>query len=45
MVIEKFKQHKVQQYLMMISKFSLREVQNAALSATLFHDVLQFKSA
>ena len=37
MAIDKFKHHKIAQYYRMLNFFSVREISNAHISATLFH--------
>ena len=41
MAIDKFKRTKVEQYEKMLNSVSMREISNAHLSATLFHNILE----
>lgn len=41
MAIDKFKSNKVQQYMRMLNNFAVREISNAHLAATLYHQLLE----
>lgn len=43
-VIDKFKQNKVAQYCRMLNNFAVREISNAHLAATLYHNLLELQN-
>lgn len=43
MAIDKFKQNKIGQYLRMLNNFAVREISNAHLAATLYHQLLELQ--
>lgn len=41
MAIDKFKSNKVAQYMRMLNNFAVREISNAHLAATMYHQLLE----